>query len=462
MLLFPPPLKISETEGFTPENDIFKRRGFGECLARLVERAEDPLVLGLDDPWGEGKTTFVKQWRGLLKSDQFGIDSIYFDAFENDYRNDSFSVIAEELYAFIDNKVDRSDSSGYWDKHKEGFLEGAKKLFAGRGAAFGKVFGSGLGAAVSSTIDSSGPIFDGVTASLTSSFEVAGEEMDKYFKARLKRKAGREGFHQALKIIGKGLREEKKKPLVFIVDELDRCRPDFALDILEGIKHVFSVPGIVFVLVYNGDQMREHIRCRYGRKVKADIYLNKFIDLTTRMPKNMNVRQPHNDDNCKFIGELTDRMGIHFDAEKILAVYAKRKKLSLREIEKVLTMIAISKASLPRSYVDWNVLIVGVCLIRLLNDELFIKILTKVDCWNELIQFFEFDSLTENELDFANMDFFQETWNSLLNPDAPQEEKSRFGRLSYNQEGPVPFFCRALTSFTAANGDAMLFQIEND
>lgn len=85
MRIFPPPVEIKEDEGFTQRNDIFKRRFFGESLARLVMTAEDALVIGLDAPWGEGKTTFVKQWIGLLREDQFGIDSIYFDAFAHDY-----------------------------------------------------------------------------------------------------------------------------------------------------------------------------------------------------------------------------------------------------------------------------------------------------------------------------------------------------------------------------------------
>lgn len=66
MLLFPPPLEIGEDEGGTPENDIFKRKGFGESLARLVGRAHDALVTGLDAPWGEGKTTAIRMWKVYL------------------------------------------------------------------------------------------------------------------------------------------------------------------------------------------------------------------------------------------------------------------------------------------------------------------------------------------------------------------------------------------------------------
>jgi len=460
MLLFPPPVEIGDDEGFTPENDIFNRRGFGENLGRLIENADDALVLGIDDPWGEGKTTFIKQWRGLLRSETFGLDSIYFDAFANDYQDEPFEAIAEELYAFIDQKADADDSE-YWQEHKEGFLDGAKKMFASTSASVGKIMGAGTGAAAVAVTGACGPEVDGAASGLGAAGEAMGQGAEAYFKARLKRKSGREGFQDALKIIGKGLREEGKS-LVFVIDELDRCRPDYALDLLESVKHVFSVPGIAFVLVYNGNQMQEHIRCRYGREVKAGLYLNKFIDITTRMPKTVNARQPHNDDNYKFIQRLVERMELHFEAGKVLAVYATRKGLALRELEKLMTMIALSKASLPKKYIDWDVVIVGVCLIRSLDDQLFSNIAASVECWGDLNAFMEFERLTEDELDYADMAWFRQTWTCLIDPAIAPEEKNRFQSLGGGvYRSPIPQCCRSLTSFCSAhNGEGLLFRLK--
>jgi predicted KAP-like P-loop ATPase len=53
-------------------------------------------------------------------------------------------------------------------------------------------------------------------------------------------------------------------PIVFIIDELDRCRPDFALDLIEQIKHLFSVPGITFLLILNRKQLEKTVELRYG------------------------------------------------------------------------------------------------------------------------------------------------------------------------------------------------------
>jgi len=62
------------------------------------------------------------------------------------------------------------------------------------------------------------------------------------------------------------------------VDELDRCRPDFALGLLERIKHLFDVEGIAFVLLVNRSQIEGYIRTVYGN-ADAEAYLLKFGSL---------------------------------------------------------------------------------------------------------------------------------------------------------------------------------------
>jgi hypothetical protein len=72
---------------------------------------------------------------------------------------------------------------------------------------------------------------------------------------------------------------------VVFIDELDRCSPTFAVRLLERAKHFFEVPGIVFVLLLNRDQLEAAIRGLYGAQVNANQYLHKFLTLTLRLPK---------------------------------------------------------------------------------------------------------------------------------------------------------------------------------
>jgi tRNA A37 threonylcarbamoyladenosine biosynthesis protein TsaE len=67
MKLVLPEIEFRENVGFDTKIDIFKRKKFGERLANLIENTDDSLVFALDADWGEGKSTFVKMWRGYLE-----------------------------------------------------------------------------------------------------------------------------------------------------------------------------------------------------------------------------------------------------------------------------------------------------------------------------------------------------------------------------------------------------------
>ena len=81
------------------------------------------------------------------------------------------------------------------------------------------------------------------------------------------------------------LADKLEKPLVFIIDELDRCRPDFAIRLIERIKHFFDIPKIVFVLVMNKPQLLQSVKSFYGydSEMNGD-YLEKFVDFTVHLP----------------------------------------------------------------------------------------------------------------------------------------------------------------------------------
>ncbi|PRY77226.1 KAP-like P-loop domain-containing protein [Yoonia maritima] len=83
-----------------------------------------------------------------------------------------------------------------------------------------------------------------------------------------------------------------QKKLVIVIDELDRCRPDYALQLLEVIKHFFATPGIHFVLGTNMQELANSVRARYGAGIDADRYLHKFVQIT--MPMKQSNNKPSN------------------------------------------------------------------------------------------------------------------------------------------------------------------------
>ena len=69
-------------------------------------------------------------------------------------------------------------------------------------------------------------------------------------------------------------------PLFVFVDELDRCRPDYAIELLEGIKHLFGVPGVYFVVATNTVQLGESVKAVYGSGFDGVRYLKEILRST--------------------------------------------------------------------------------------------------------------------------------------------------------------------------------------
>src|SRR6202040_617942 len=89
----------------------------------------------------------------------------------------------------------------------------------------------------------------------------------------------------ASQLIDRTQRVEKRRPasLVFVIDELDRCRPPYALSLLEKIKHFFSVDNVIFLLPTNLQQLETSVKAEYGA-IDAHTYLEKFYHLRIAFP----------------------------------------------------------------------------------------------------------------------------------------------------------------------------------
>ena len=71
---------------------------------------------------------------------------------------------------------------------------------------------------------------------------------------------------------------------MFIIDELDRCRPSFSIEVLEKAKHFFNVENIIFVLGADKEQLGHSIKAIYGNDLNVNGYLRRFIDLDYVLP----------------------------------------------------------------------------------------------------------------------------------------------------------------------------------
>jgi len=253
------------------EIEVEKENPFGNCkldrgkystvLTNIINSYPFGFVLALNNKWGTGKTTFVKMWEQDLKNNDF--QTLYFNAWENDFENNPLTALMGELKTLMTIETEPE------------FKKTLKKA-----STLTKHIAPIIAKAIADRyIDTEGvkEAIIGVTKGLSDVFE---NEVNEYQK----KKKSISDFRQSLSTFIANTNEGK--PLIFIVDELDRCRPNYAVSILEQIKHFFSVPNIVFILSIDKVQLGNAIKGVYGSSdLDADEYLRRFIDIEYSIPE---------------------------------------------------------------------------------------------------------------------------------------------------------------------------------
>lgn len=128
------------------------------------------------------------------------------------------------------------------------------------------------------------------------------------------------------------LSSEKEERLVIFVDELDRCRPDFAVQLLERIKHYFDLENITFVFSVNCEQLIYTIQKFYGENFDAGRYLGRFFDQIIHLPEA---------ELLYYFTKLNIGSSIFFDLT--IQKFIQTKNLSLRDIIRIANIKNIIK-----------------------------------------------------------------------------------------------------------------------
>ena len=372
-----PSIIVEDGESF--EKDIFGRSEFGEALSNLVSQSNDELVISLDGRWGEGKSTFVKMWQGMLKNK--GIPSIYIDAFANDYVDDAFIAVASSITAFIDaNTLSPDKSNEFKEKAK---IVGVQLL---SWTAKVGIKAATLGAIKDGDIEELKDIKNDLAKGLSN---IVGDFVGERLASHSKDIELLESFKKLLSEIPSLLSADGDKPIVIIIDELDRCRPTYAVELVEKIKHLFSVKNVVFVLVMHRKQLEEAIKCVYGKNIDAHTYLQKFINIETTLPKKTGDSQTS--DIAQYNRRLFNLHAIDTYGDKqhlldSLVILAKHFNLSLRQLERVYTNIAIFYATSAKDQIRLIPLVSFLAVVKVVNPVIYERLLHKTISYDELFK----------------------------------------------------------------------------
>ncbi len=419
--------------------DLFGRKNFGIALANIVKNAADPLVISLDGNWGEGKSTFIKTWQKILNKEK--VPNIYIDAFESDYVDDAFMVVAGAITDYVAEHAPPKKSKEFIDKAKN---VGAHVL-----SLSAKIGIRAISAGVIKDTDLKdfSKIGEDISKDISSSAE-------KYIKDRLtnhkEERQSIEHFRSFLSTIPSSLKEPSESPLTVIIDELDRCRPSFAVEMLEKIKHLFSVPNVNFILVINKKQLQESIKSSYGANIDAHTYLQKFINIESTLPK----KKGRNGDIENYCRHLATQYNITTgDWVEYFSALGTQLNCSLRELERVYSNLAIMLIS-ERSGVDPNEpLISTICMLKVMRPGIFEKLTVSDVTMEELIKALNY--VPDPKSDNYSMEHIMKWLDACVMPDTQfqslddQDDAKRMARYMRARTKALGLLAQKLNCFSA-------------
>ena len=374
----PAEIEIPEDDPFA--NDLLGRKESIEALSTLLGNIEGPCVMAVDASWGMGKTTFLRMWARHLKAG--GHRVVEFNAWETDFTWDPFFALWSELSAQFARKSN---------------LERSRRLSMIARRLLPLLRGGAVGASLAFAAGGESELAATVTGASTmlKELEGSGDAVDQEHDAvdgtplleatYAEAKASLLEFRTALQEEARSLAGENNDlPLVVLIDELDRCRPTYAIELLEAAKHLFSVDRIVFVLCLDRVQLTHSVRAVYGADFNADGYLRRFFDIDYRLPvpgrsaflfaisKELRISEQLN--VLASEGRLHSRIGdptsMHFIVNVLDA-----SPLSLRDFQQVLNRLSLLLASVREHHSLHLESLVILLVLRMLDSELYRRVL---------------------------------------------------------------------------------------
>ena len=383
--------------------DLLGRKPVGQRLTDLLDRVEQPLVIALDGGWGSGKSHFLKLWTGA-HSREFGGKAkiIYFDAFEHDYLDDPLiSLVA---------RLTMTEAETTW---------GNKAIKAIKKAALPLAKLSlrlGAAAATAGATEVVGPVADAVVAETG---EATQASIDAFWKRETGRIAAMQGFRNALIALTKDGDDPQK--IFFIIDELDRCRPDYALSLLEIVKHFFAVPNVHFVLGTNISALENSVRARYGADIRATEYLTKFIHLRMRFPADRDHQG--NGPWAKYFDHVCRQAGIGPNSAQSLrdnlTILSHDTQISFRDVQRLVSRLALFPKNFEGLWSSFQRLGSSALIMEVLAPDHFAQLRNGTLVINKVLQLFPLEQAGRDAL--RDADQLNHLWRRVTMSDPGED-----------------------------------------
>lgn len=412
-------------KGFTPENDIFSMKDFGQKLMLFVQALNRGVII-LDGEWGIGKTSFIKMWAAHCKEQEKPV--IYYDAFAHDYAADVFSSLAAEIVAYYEEKSPQPAL--------DTFIE--KTLNVGK--ALAPHIAKHLFAKVGLTDEALAAVCDAAQAANTPS---PGTQLKERLTSRNKEKQCFKEFREALAaLVAKEATPKEEgtglQTLAIVIDELDRCKPPYALAILETIKHFYEIPNIVFILVTNMKQLEGSVTHQYGTEA-GSTYLEKFYTLRLHLPvKNPNSIPDKHHAVLYLKGKLRENYPKHLS--RII-----EQKLNLRSCNKFILLQQLTQ-HLYKYRDSIPMLATYFCLVKLVEPDLFNSLRYGTATYEDIQKL---------AMEPHDSEYLCGLLKALLNPNSPERKEPHYSKLFFSYSTPenlLYHYCNTIENLEIMEG----------
>lgn len=296
--------------------DEFSRKIIADKLIMLLKSDIELSPIVINGDWGTGKTEFcLKTIKEIEHNNE--LKCIYIDAFNADSSDEPILTLISAIVSLLpDTEIKNSIISTAIP-----VIKYASKVLLNAGTTIilkenAEKLGEGLTDALKNETSTA---IDATINNLLNAHEKATENIA--------------ALRESLEILS------KQDPVIIFIDELDRCRPNYALKIIESIKHIFNVRNVKFVLITNIGQLSSSINKVYGDSINASRYLDKFIGFKIDLPefhRKFNFDKNHN--SVVYFTELAknDRLSVFLidSYSAFISYLIENFRLSLRDVEK--------------------------------------------------------------------------------------------------------------------------------
>ena len=354
-------LNANEEPEVAWEGDTLGYKEVGETFSTLVKSVKDDTkVISIEAGYGRGKTFFRKHWAEHLRQQDEVVIEI--DAHLSDHSGDPVLTF---IGALVDALPEGETSTGkklVENGRKYGGLALRTVLRVGLRQGAEEIFDAMTGKAVEALGESNKALKDATKEFGDGLSEAAGDLVVSQIAAERMRTEAFPAQMSALRDALTGESEEGR--VIVMVDELDRCHPDYAIAFLEAMKLVFAHKGFVFCLFVNDEYLEGLAAHRFGEMKAGERYLDKFIDIRLKLPDTKEVIAGAAEELFKGLSEAGHALpfgeGGEFTIERaarLAGELAPLSELSMRQIERVKLRVELALRCYPEQPLDYALLV---------------------------------------------------------------------------------------------------------